>query len=63
MLVDGHSLLPRAWFGFTALLRKAQVQHADGFEIFVVFDSESGPGPSPARTAPTRPSGPPPNPA
>jgi len=29
-------------FGFTALLRKAQVQHADGFEIFVVFDSEDG---------------------
>ncbi|MEU8473138.1 hypothetical protein AB0F30_35610 [Streptomyces sp. NPDC029006] len=28
--------------GFAALLRKAQVQHADGFEIFVVFDSEDG---------------------
>ncbi|MFG2836003.1 5'-3' exonuclease H3TH domain-containing protein [Streptomyces zaomyceticus] len=61
LLVDGHYLLHRAWygfaaritsrdkasdrtgvFGFTALLRKAQVQHADGFEIFVVFDSENG---------------------
>ncbi|MFD9451835.1 hypothetical protein ACFWBC_01875 [Streptomyces sp. NPDC059985] len=29
-------------FGLAALLRKAQVQHADGFEIFVVFDSEDG---------------------
>ncbi|MGY3677448.1 5'-3' exonuclease [Streptomyces sp. TE33382] len=29
-------------FGFAALLRKAQVEHADGFEIFVVFDSEDG---------------------
>ncbi|MFI5857383.1 5'-3' exonuclease H3TH domain-containing protein [Streptomyces parvulus] len=29
-------------FGFIALLRKAQAQHADGFEIFVVFDSEDG---------------------
>ncbi|MER5356405.1 5'-3' exonuclease H3TH domain-containing protein [Kitasatospora sp. NPDC002551] len=61
LLVDGHYLLHRAWygfaarimsrdktidrtgvFGFAALLRKAQVQHADGFEIFVVFDSEDG---------------------
>ncbi|MFE5596226.1 5'-3' exonuclease H3TH domain-containing protein [Streptomyces sp. NPDC056549] len=61
LLVDGHYLLHRAWygfasrimsrdktidrtgvFGFTALLRKAQTQHADGFEIFVVFDSEDG---------------------
>ncbi|WNI19996.1 hypothetical protein [Actinacidiphila sp. ITFR-21] len=66
LLVDGHYLLHRAWFGFAAritsrdktldrtgvfgfaaLLRKAQVQHADGFEIFVVFDSEHG---SQART-------------
>ncbi|WP_411098928.1 5'-3' exonuclease H3TH domain-containing protein [Streptomyces sp. x-45] len=29
-------------FGFLALLRKAQAQHADGFEIVVVFDSEDG---------------------
>lgn len=29
-------------FGFAALLRKAQVQHADGFEILVVFNSEDG---------------------
>jgi DNA polymerase-1 len=61
LLVDGHYLLHRAWygfatritsrdrtidrtgvFGFIALLRKAQVQHAGGFEIFVVFDSEEG---------------------
>ncbi|MEU7316523.1 5'-3' exonuclease H3TH domain-containing protein [Streptomyces sp. NPDC007083] len=62
LLVDGHYLLHRAWFGFAAsrimsrdktidrtgvfgfaaLLRKAQVQHADGFEIFVVFDAEDG---------------------
>ncbi|MFI0220370.1 5'-3' exonuclease [Streptomyces lydicus] len=61
LLVDGHYLLHRAWFGFAArvtsrdktidrtgifgfaaLLRKAQVQHAEGFEIFVVFDSEDG---------------------
>ncbi|MFB7852932.1 5'-3' exonuclease H3TH domain-containing protein [Streptomyces sp. NPDC056053] len=61
LLVDGHYLLHRAWygfaarimsrdksldrtgvFGFAALLRKAQIQHADGFEIFVVFDSEDG---------------------
>ncbi|MGW7327099.1 5'-3' exonuclease [Streptomyces sp. NPDC054840] len=61
LLVDGHYLLHRAWFGFAsritssdktidrtgifgfaALLRKAQAQHADGFEIFVVFDSEDG---------------------
>ncbi|MFJ8856080.1 5'-3' exonuclease H3TH domain-containing protein [Streptomyces sp. NPDC102437] len=61
LLVDGHYLLHRAWygfaaritsrdksvdrtgvFGFTALLRKAQAQHAPGFEIFVVFDAEDG---------------------
>ncbi|KUJ65650.1 hypothetical protein ACZ90_45370, partial [Streptomyces albus subsp. albus] len=61
LLIDGHYLLHRAWFGFAAritsrdktidrtgvfgfaaLLRKAQIQHADGFEIFVVFDSENG---------------------
>ncbi|MFI1189346.1 5'-3' exonuclease H3TH domain-containing protein [Streptomyces californicus] len=61
LLVDGHHLLHRAWygfparilsrdgltdrtgvFGFTALLRKAQVQHADGFELLVVFDAEDG---------------------
>lgn len=61
LLVDGHHLLHRAWygfaarvynrdktidrtgvFGFTALLRKAQTQHADGFEVFVVFDAENG---------------------
>ncbi|MGX1887628.1 5'-3' exonuclease [Streptomyces sp. NPDC055287] len=61
LLVDGHYLLHRAWFGFasriwsddktidrtgvfgfTALLRKAQAQHATGFEIFVVFDAEDG---------------------
>ncbi|MEU1151556.1 5'-3' exonuclease H3TH domain-containing protein [Streptomyces sp. NPDC005918] len=60
LLVDGHYLLHRAWFGFasritnrsgvdrtgvfgfTALLRKAQAQHASGFEIFVVFDAENG---------------------
>ncbi|WP_338673881.1 5'-3' exonuclease H3TH domain-containing protein [Streptomyces sp. SCSIO 30461] len=61
LLVDGHYLLHRAWFGFaaritsrdktadrtgvfgfTALLRKAQAQHAEGFEIFVVFDAEDG---------------------
>ncbi|MFD8882166.1 5'-3' exonuclease H3TH domain-containing protein [Streptomyces erythrochromogenes] len=60
LLVDGHYLLHRAWFGFasritnrddidrtgvfgfTALLRKAQLQHASGFEIFVVFDAEHG---------------------
>lgn len=61
LLVDGHYLLHRAWygfaarimsrdktidrtgvFGFTALLRKAQIQHADASEIFVVFDSEDG---------------------
>ncbi|MEV3925891.1 5'-3' exonuclease [Actinomadura coerulea] len=29
-------------FGFAALLRKAQLQHAVGFEIFVVFDAEDG---------------------
>ncbi|MFI7104134.1 5'-3' exonuclease H3TH domain-containing protein [Streptomyces sp. NPDC050161] len=61
LLVDGHHLLHRAWFGFAAriynrdktidrtgvfgfaaLLRKAQTQHAVGFEIFAVFDSEDG---------------------
>jgi len=61
LLVDGHYLLHRAWygfptritsrdrtidrtgvFGFAALLRKAQIEHADGFEIFVVFDCEDG---------------------
>ncbi|MFJ4003839.1 5'-3' exonuclease H3TH domain-containing protein [Streptomyces sp. NPDC090023] len=61
LLVDGHYLLHRAWygfparitsrdnaidrtgvFGFVALLRKAQAEHAKGFEIFVVFDSENG---------------------
>ncbi|AQY20224.1 hypothetical protein T261_00802 [Streptomyces lydicus] len=61
LLVDGHHLLHRAWygfaariynrdksidrtgiFGFAALLRKAQTQHADGFELFVVFDAEDG---------------------
>jgi DNA polymerase-1 len=61
LLVDGHNLLHRAYFGFAArifnrdksidrtgvfgfaaLLRKAQAQHAAGFEIFVVFDAEDG---------------------
>lgn len=61
LLVDGHHLLHRAWFGFAAriwtrdksidrtgvfgfaaLLRKAQEQHASGFEVFVVFDAEDG---------------------
>ncbi|MFE4972663.1 5'-3' exonuclease H3TH domain-containing protein [Kitasatospora sp. NPDC056651] len=61
LLVDGHNLLYRAWFGFAArifdrakehdrtgvfgfaaLLRKAQLQHAAAHEIFVVFDSENG---------------------
>ncbi|OEV19367.1 hypothetical protein AN221_17500 [Streptomyces nanshensis] len=61
LLIDGHYLLHRAWygfptritsrdktidrtgvFGFAALLRKAQIEHAEGFEIFVVFDSEDG---------------------
>jgi len=61
LLVDGHNLLHRAWFGFAtriwirdksidrtgvfgfaALLRKAQEQHASGFEVFVVFDAEDG---------------------
>ncbi|MQS38302.1 flap endonuclease [Streptomyces katsurahamanus] len=61
LLVDGHNLLHRAWFGFAAriwnrdktidrtgifgfaaLLRKAQEQHAQGFEVFVVFDAEDG---------------------
>ncbi|MEE1823884.1 5'-3' exonuclease H3TH domain-containing protein [Streptomyces sp. BE20] len=61
LLVDGHHLLYRAWygfaarifdrdkqhdrtgvFGFAALLRKAQLQHAAGHEMFVVFDSEDG---------------------
>ncbi|RKN03372.1 5'-3' exonuclease [Streptomyces radicis] len=61
LLVDGHNLLYRAWygfptritsrdktvdrtgvFGFTALLRKAQTQHAQDHELFVVFDAEDG---------------------
>ncbi|QDY75338.1 5'-3' exonuclease [Streptomyces qinzhouensis] len=61
LLVDGHNLLHRAWFGFAAriwnrdktvdrtgvfgfaaLLRKAQAQHATGFEVFTVFDAENG---------------------
>ncbi|MCC2275467.1 hypothetical protein LKL35_08530 [Streptomyces sp. ET3-23] len=61
LLIDGHYLLHRSWFGFAAriwnrdksidrtgvfgfaaLLRKAQFQHATGFEIFVVFDAEDG---------------------
>jgi DNA polymerase-1 len=61
LLVDGHALLHRAWFGFAtriftrdastdrtgvfgfaALLRKAQTQHARGFEIVVAFDAENG---------------------
>ncbi|KJS60152.1 hypothetical protein VM95_23055 [Streptomyces rubellomurinus] len=61
LLVDGHHLLYRAWygfaarihsrdkqhdrtgvFGFAALLRKAQLQHAPGHEVFVVFDAENG---------------------
>ncbi|MFI1226158.1 MULTISPECIES: 5'-3' exonuclease H3TH domain-containing protein [unclassified Streptomyces] len=29
-------------FGFAALLRKAQAQHAEHFELFVVFDAEDG---------------------
>ncbi|MGW5679763.1 hypothetical protein ACWEV4_32585 [Streptomyces sp. NPDC003860] len=29
-------------FGFAALLRKAQAQHAAGFEVFTVFDAENG---------------------
>jgi DNA polymerase-1 len=63
MLVDGHNLLYRSFygfpsriyardcetdrtgvFGFTALLRKAQRQHALVHEIVVVFDSETGAG-------------------
>ncbi|WP_411140908.1 5'-3' exonuclease H3TH domain-containing protein [Streptomyces sp. x-80] len=61
LLVDGHNLLHRAWFGFAAriwnhdksidrtgvfgfaaLLRKAQEQHASRSEVFVVFDAEDG---------------------
>lgn len=61
LLVDGHYLLHRAFFGFAtrivtrdkntdrtgvfgfaALLRKAQAQHATGFEVFVAFDAEDG---------------------
>ncbi|MFJ2744802.1 5'-3' exonuclease H3TH domain-containing protein [Streptomyces sp. NPDC087440] len=61
LLVDGHNLLHRAWFGFAArilsrdktldrtgvfgfaaLLRKAQTQHAAGYEVFVAFDAETG---------------------
>ncbi|MFI5804455.1 5'-3' exonuclease H3TH domain-containing protein [Streptomyces sp. NPDC051561] len=29
-------------FGFAALLRKAQTEHAAGYELFVAFDSETG---------------------
>ncbi|MGI5337692.1 5'-3' exonuclease [Streptomyces sp. CA-181903] len=29
-------------FGFAALLRKAHLAHADGHEVFVVFDAENG---------------------
>ena len=61
MLVDGHNLLYRSYygfpsriyardretdrtgvFGFAALLRKAQRQHAPTDEILVVFDAETG---------------------
>ncbi|WP_159029794.1 hypothetical protein [Streptomyces marincola] len=61
LLVDGHNLLHRAWygfaaritsrdktddrtgvFGFAALLRKAQGQHAQDHEVLVVFDAEDG---------------------
>ncbi|MFQ6197705.1 5'-3' exonuclease H3TH domain-containing protein [Streptomyces sp. NPDC000405] len=61
LLVDGHNLLYRAWYGFpariqarsvsrdltgvfglAALLRKAHLAHADGHEVFVVFDAEDG---------------------
>ncbi|MGX1851130.1 5'-3' exonuclease [Streptomyces sp. NPDC055299] len=61
LLVDGHNLLYRSWFGFptriwnrardadrtgtfgfAALLRKAQTQHAPGHEIVVVIDAEDG---------------------
>ncbi|RBM04619.1 5'-3' exonuclease H3TH domain-containing protein [Streptomyces sp. PT12] len=61
LLVDGHNLLYRAWYGFPtritsrdkltdrtgvfgvcALLRKAQTQHAQDHELFVVFDAEDG---------------------
>ncbi|MFD4479857.1 5'-3' exonuclease H3TH domain-containing protein [Streptomyces sp. NPDC058471] len=61
LLVDGHNLLYRSWFGFAAriwnrdhtidrtgifgfaaLLRKAQLQHAPSHEIVVVIDAEDG---------------------